>query len=32
VIHCDGHLADIHAWLLTVPRSPDYKSIALLNP
>jgi len=28
----DGDLADIHAWLLTVPRSRDHKSIPLLNP
>ena len=28
----DEDLADIHAWLLTLPKAPDYKSIPLLNP
>ena len=28
----DGDLADIHAWLLTIPKSRDHKSIPLLNP
>ena len=28
----DEDLADIHAWLLTLPTAPDYKSIPLLNP
>jgi mono/diheme cytochrome c family protein len=25
-------LADIHAYLLSIPKAPDYKSIPLLNP
>ena len=25
-------LADIHAWLLSLPKARDYKSIPLLNP
>ena len=25
-------LADIHAWLSSLPRAPDYRSIPLLNP
>jgi ubiquinol-cytochrome c reductase cytochrome c subunit len=28
----DGDLADIHAFLQSIPKSPDYKSIPLLNP
>ena len=28
----DDDLADIHAWLQSLPRAPDYKSIPLLNP
>ncbi len=28
----DGDLADIHAYLLSIPKAPDYKSIPLLNP
>ena len=28
----DGDLADIHAWLQSLPKAPDYKSIPLLNP
>ncbi|TMH37605.1 MAG: cytochrome c [Betaproteobacteria bacterium] len=27
----DGDLADIHAYLLSIPKAPDYKSIPLLN-
>ena len=26
------HTADIHAWLQSLPKAPDYKSIPLLNP
>ena len=25
-------LADVHAWLQSLPRAPDYKGIQLLNP
>ena len=28
----DEDLADIHAWLQSLPKAPDYKSIPLLNP
>ena len=28
----DGDLADIHAYLQSLPKAPDYKSIPLLNP
>jgi mono/diheme cytochrome c family protein len=28
----DADLADIHAWLLSLPKAPDPKSIPLLNP
>ncbi len=28
----DADLADIHAFLQSIPKSPDYKSIPLLNP
>ena len=28
----DADLADIHAWLQSMPKAPDYKSIPLLNP
>jgi ubiquinol-cytochrome c reductase cytochrome c subunit len=28
----DAELADIHAYLLSVPKAPDPKSIPLLNP
>ncbi len=28
----NGDLADMHAYLLTIPKPPDYKSIPLLNP
>ena len=28
----DADLADIHAWLQSLPKAPDYKSIPLLNP
>ncbi len=28
----DGDLADIHAYLQSLPKPPDYKSIPLLNP
>ena len=28
----DEDLADIHAYLQSLPKSPDYKSIPLLNP
>jgi mono/diheme cytochrome c family protein len=28
----DADLADIHAYLQSVPKPPDYKSIPLLNP
>jgi ubiquinol-cytochrome c reductase cytochrome c subunit len=28
----DEELADIHAYLSSIPKSPDYKSIPLLNP
>ena len=28
----DGDLADIHAYLESLPKAPDYKSIPLLNP
>ena len=28
----DEDLADIHAWLQSLPTAPDYKSIPLLNP
>ena len=28
----DEDLADIHAWLQSLPKEPDYKSIPLLNP
>ena len=28
----DEDLADIHAYLLSIPKAPDYKSIPLLNP
>jgi mono/diheme cytochrome c family protein len=28
----DADLADIHAWLLSIPKARDYKSIPLLNP
>ena len=28
----DEDLADIHAYLQVLPKSPDYKSIPLLNP
>ena len=28
----DADVADIHAYLLTLPKAPDYKSIPLLNP
>ena len=28
----DADLADIHAYLLSIPKAPDYKSIPLLNP
>jgi ubiquinol-cytochrome c reductase cytochrome c subunit len=28
----DADLADIHAYLSSVPKAPDYKSIPLLNP
>jgi len=27
----DGDIADIHAYLLSIPKAPDYKSIPLLN-
>lgn len=27
----DGDLVDIHAYLLSIPKAPDYKSIPLLN-
>ena len=27
----DGDLADIHAYLLSIPKAPDYKSIPMLN-
>src|SRR5437879_13868927 len=27
----DGDLADIHAYLLSIPKAPDYQSIPLLN-
>ena len=27
----NAELADIHAYLLTIPKGPDYKSIPLLN-
>jgi ubiquinol-cytochrome c reductase cytochrome c subunit len=28
----EADLADIHAYLLSLPKPPDYKSIPLLNP
>ena len=28
----DADLADIHAYLSSLPKAPDYKSIQLLNP
>ena len=28
----DADLADIHAYLQSLPKAPDYKSIPLLNP
>jgi mono/diheme cytochrome c family protein len=28
----NADLADIHAWLLSLPKAPDYRSIPLLNP
>ena len=28
----DGDLADIHAYLQSIPKAPDYRSIPLLNP
>jgi ubiquinol-cytochrome c reductase cytochrome c subunit len=28
----EADLADIHAYLLSIPKAPDYKSIPLLNP
>jgi mono/diheme cytochrome c family protein len=28
----DGDLADIYAYLQSIPKGPDYKSIPLLNP
>ena len=28
----DADLADIHAYLSSLPKAPDYKSIPLLNP
>jgi len=28
----DADLADIHAWLQSIPKGPDAKSIPLLNP
>ena len=28
----DEDLADIHAWLQSLPKAPDYRSIPLLNP
>ena len=28
----DEDLADIHAWLQSLPKAPDYQSIPLLNP
>ena len=28
----DADLADIHAYLESIPKAPDYKSIPLLNP
>jgi mono/diheme cytochrome c family protein len=28
----DADLADIHAYLQSLPKAPDYKSIQLLNP
>jgi len=28
----DGDLVDIHAYLQSLPKAPDYKSIPLLNP
>jgi ubiquinol-cytochrome c reductase cytochrome c subunit len=28
----DSDLADIHAYLQSIPKGPDYKSIPLLNP
>ena len=28
----DEDLADIHAYLQSIPKPPDYKSIPLLNP
>ncbi len=28
----DADLADIHAYLQTIPKAPDHKSIPLLNP
>jgi ubiquinol-cytochrome c reductase cytochrome c subunit len=28
----DADLADIHAYLQSIPKAPDYKSIPLLNP
>jgi mono/diheme cytochrome c family protein len=28
----EGDLADIHAWLQSLPKAKDYKSIPLLNP
>ncbi len=28
----EADLADIHAYLLSIPKPPDYKSIPLLNP
>jgi mono/diheme cytochrome c family protein len=28
----DADLADIHAYLQSIPKGPDYKSIPLLNP
>ena len=28
----NADLADIHAWLQSLPKPPDYKSIPLLNP
>ena len=27
----DGDIADIHAYLLSIPKAPDYKSIPMLN-
>jgi len=31
-IRSSADLADIHAWLQTLPKARDYKSIPLLNP